>query len=827
MGGHNSKQSEEVQDTSLQYQKLLNELTPDNIDQIVEDLNDNNLRKVETQRCLVEVLLQKVISNPTSWELYASLCERIGQRLPKFPDPQHDKKETTFRQILQNTCMEIECKPAQEVHQQMLAKTLFIGHLFKKCMLEEANVHKLLGELIFVDSAKDEDVECIYKLLMAVGEHIDKSKMEKYLNQLKRFIEDDDISSRHRFNLREVMDLHRIEWQKSSPNSTDFAKKLRSKMNDTGSENGQSDCTSSPLTEPPAPNTPTPKPDIHSRPILITEISKESISQENDKFSSANSNSTHTNKNCNSTDQTYLQINKESEAPADEKMCQVQPVRNADEACDSAVKKHDSYKGKIRQEHKIQLEMIALDGCEKLGQDIINDGITDPEVLKNLTEQIFEKALSVPSSCDTYARLCACVSHSIQNHPCTAVQDMDTEFRKLLLARFSEEFTIGNTISKCLDHDEVVMKINNGDCEFMIDEVVGSTDRANEAHTQNEEDNTKASHRMLNAMQFAGFLFNHHVFEDAILHKLLDKLTAVELAKAEDVECLCKLIMAVGEQMDNSKMRTHMDMYFSRIERLSNSGSLKIQHQFLLKELIQIRANGWMINQKINTTEKDEESHIVDIVEKPEKETMITEEESTMDAPPENSVREMNSTDDDERDSMDMQEENVKNEVDDQDRDKIIFVKKPNVDDSIANTANTMTTHYTEHAELSMKHHSESNSKFSIDPMKCAEDMKTERKSVDKLKINDLMEDEHARHSVEGSELTEDCNPKIEAGKQDENLAIAEIPRSEVDIQHEKVNGKHMGIKVQEDINPDTSRQAFCSCLPKGVFVRKKTVTKR
>lgn len=60
-----------------------------------------------------------------------------------------------------------------------------------------------------------------------------------------------------------------------------------------------------------------------------------------------------------------------------------------------------------------------------------------------------------------------------------------------------------------------------------------------------------------------------------------------ENPKQEDVECLCKLLTTVGQQIDaNPKATPRMDAYFGRITRMSVNKNLEARLRFMLQVIL-------------------------------------------------------------------------------------------------------------------------------------------------------------------------------------------------------------------------------------------------
>jgi translation initiation factor 4G len=64
----------------------------------------------------------------------------------------------------------------------------------------------------------------------------------------------------------------------------------------------------------------------------------------------------------------------------------------------------------------------------------------------------------------------------------------------------------------------------------------------------------------------------------------------VENPKAEDVECLCKLLATIGGQLDQGKGQERMDAYFLRLNRLKDVPALEARHRFMIQARTVMRA---------------------------------------------------------------------------------------------------------------------------------------------------------------------------------------------------------------------------------------------
>ncbi|XP_072172101.1 eukaryotic translation initiation factor 4 gamma 2-like [Diadema setosum] len=125
-------------------------------------------------------------------------------------------------------------------------------------------------------------------------------------------------------------------------------------------------------------------------------------------------------------------------------------------------------------------------------------------------------------------------------------------------------------------------------------------DKQNGALTQDEEDQRNlAKLKMLGNIQFIGELGKLEMLHESILHRcikqLLEKKSRESLRdKAEDLECLCKIITTVGRQLDHDKARAWMDTYFERMTRFSESIELPSRIRFMLQDCMDLRNNKWV-----------------------------------------------------------------------------------------------------------------------------------------------------------------------------------------------------------------------------------------
>lgn len=225
----------------------------------------------------------------------------------------------------------------------------------------------------------------------------------------------------------------------------------------------------------------------------------------------------------------------------------------------------------------------------------------DGRTLIQVIRLVFEKATDEATWSEMYARLCRKMMERIsplvqddgiknaEGKPITGGQ----LFRKYLLNRCQEDFergwvakeaTAAAAASKALE-DEAVKAANEkgkdtGETVLYSDEYYAAQ---------------KAKRQGLGLIKFIGELFKLQMLTERIMHECVKKLLGnVDNPEEEEIESLCKLLTTVGEQLDTTKARAHMDVYFSRMKELTKSLNVSPRMQFMLQDVIELRERKWV-----------------------------------------------------------------------------------------------------------------------------------------------------------------------------------------------------------------------------------------
>lgn len=236
------KVSDEEQAKQRLIKGILNKLTPQNFDKLFVQVQEANIDSATTLTGVISQIFDKALMEPTFCEMYALFCVKLAADLPEFTE---NEEKFTFKRVLLNKCQEefergereqeeaekdeeehVEVKMTAEEREEkrlkarrrMLGNIRFIGELYKKSMLTERIMHecikKLLGEY---QNPDEEDVEALCKLMSTIGRIIDHQKakehIDAYFRRMESLSNNQKLSSRLRFMLKDCIELRRNDWQ--------------------------------------------------------------------------------------------------------------------------------------------------------------------------------------------------------------------------------------------------------------------------------------------------------------------------------------------------------------------------------------------------------------------------------------------------------------------------------------------------------------------------------------------------------------------------------------------------------------------------------------
>lgn len=220
---------------------ILNKITPDNFDRLIEQLADSGINSPNLLQKTISQLFDKAVLEPTFCSLYAQCCVALSKKLPQFQPQEGESKPVTFRRVLLNTCQD-EFEGANQAHADVesitdeadreyarrkaklrtLGNIKLIGELYKKELLQERILHVCAGELLGDESSAsvpaEINVEAMCVLLETCGRELEehtkrKKAIESYMQRLSSISEHKAYSSRIRFRCKDVLELRNNDWK--------------------------------------------------------------------------------------------------------------------------------------------------------------------------------------------------------------------------------------------------------------------------------------------------------------------------------------------------------------------------------------------------------------------------------------------------------------------------------------------------------------------------------------------------------------------------------------------------------------------------------------
>lgn len=240
----------------------LNKMTPEKFDrlsdQILEIASQSKHEKDgRTLRQVIQLVFEKATDEAHWSGMYAKFCRRMLDTMdPEIRDEGILDKNSKvvfggalFRKYLLNRCQEdfergwaVNLPPPKEgeskeavllsdeyyavaaVKRRGLGLVQFIGELFKLNMLTERIMHACIRKLLDYEGDPDEaEIESLCKLLKTVGQPLDESEkshavMNAYFQRINSMIETENLPSRMKFMLMDVVDLRKAGWESSADN---------------------------------------------------------------------------------------------------------------------------------------------------------------------------------------------------------------------------------------------------------------------------------------------------------------------------------------------------------------------------------------------------------------------------------------------------------------------------------------------------------------------------------------------------------------------------------------------------------------------------------
>lgn len=292
------------------------------------------------------------------------------------------------------------------------------------------------------------------------------------------------------------------------------------------------------------------------------------------------------------------------------------------------------------------LNKLSRENFEKLVVQILEINITSLSMLESVVELIRNKALTEPKFGDLYADLCFALKEKTESSRYKAwsfIQILErdgqfywttsddpeaegyaegpyetreiaektatkrSELRRILLGQCQEEFEKENHYEE-LERSKGQLMEKLKDCKTEEEKQKMQAEIA-----EIDYKTSRLKQRILGNIQFIGELFKKGILTVRVLTWCISNLLnqdesgSTKVPDAESLECLCKLLTTVGEVFESKSDPTFLNNFFDLLRDFSNDKKLANRHRFMIKDVIDLRANKWKARRKETKAKKLEE----------------------------------------------------------------------------------------------------------------------------------------------------------------------------------------------------------------------------
>ncbi|XP_062547986.1 eukaryotic translation initiation factor 4 gamma 1-like [Armigeres subalbatus] len=249
--------TKKTQELFKKFRSVLNKLTPDNFNVLVEQVKQYEIDTEERLDGCIKILFEKAIMEPNFTDTYAQMCKELGtiikietsdNKQPNFKRKlitqcqkefvkHHTDKEQNTSELeeskkkaaededksdeLNELQYELEEKDAK-IRRRAMGTIRFIGELFKHEQLTCKIMYTCINILLSEEMLDEESLECLCKLLTTIGGRMEKDPVQdsqglQYCFERLQEIADRkttlQVSNRIRFMILDLVDLRKNNWQ--------------------------------------------------------------------------------------------------------------------------------------------------------------------------------------------------------------------------------------------------------------------------------------------------------------------------------------------------------------------------------------------------------------------------------------------------------------------------------------------------------------------------------------------------------------------------------------------------------------------------------------
>ncbi|GBP96481.1 Eukaryotic translation initiation factor 4 gamma 1 [Eumeta japonica] len=210
--------------------------------------------------------------------------------------------------------------------------------------------------------------------------------------------------------------------------------------------------------------------------------------------------------------------------------------------------------------------------------------------LEGVIDLVFEKAIDEPNFSEAYASMCQKLSKLKVPADNPTTPDQQVNFRNLIISRCQNQFVTNKV-------DEQVSKLEK--------DLAECTDPAKKKELQLllEEENRKIRMRSVGNVRFIGELYKLKMLTFKIMLFCMNHL--IDKPEEEKLECLCKLLTTIGQQVE-CETKDQVEIIFKRMQEIVDKKSYKISSRvrFMIQDVIELRKRNWVVKTVVDSQPK-------------------------------------------------------------------------------------------------------------------------------------------------------------------------------------------------------------------------------
>lgn len=215
------------------------------------------------------------------------------------------------------------------------------------------------------------------------------------------------------------------------------------------------------------------------------------------------------------------------------------------------------------------LNKLTMEKFDSLSKQLISCGLRSTTHMELLIRELFEKATTQHHFVDMYADLCTFLHKHFTDHPCVA-NAPDSKDKESKVISFKR---------------------------LLLDECQAAFERRASLNKIDAEDDAAALRyktRILGSVKLVGALLSRNMLAGKVGLIILEELLCSPTP--ESLECAALLLTTAGPALDNPDWNGHaaLNLLFARIDEIVRCRHCKARERFLLKDLLDLRANNWV-----------------------------------------------------------------------------------------------------------------------------------------------------------------------------------------------------------------------------------------